>query len=417
MFFLASCKKETGETPAVVVVSPPQHSLANAGDTLQVSGEISSEAPLTHIKIVLLTENRVQACPSVTLHPGTGNYSLSAEYVISNPALESGVYYLLVEAANEFGVTSRYVELNISGIPKESRSLIVFCHEKANDNVKIFKVDSLLNYTLFKQLPYDFREGAVDSKDQQIYSMGQYAGDLYTLDASDGEIISQINAVNNPPFPYFESVFWGNDLLIVGYYDGLIQGYYGNGNLKFSYTIDNVRLHHVCYDGTYLLCVFEYYTGGTFMTGAVYANSGMVKDIIATPYQVAELFRATGNEVLLFCNNGTQPSVRVLDTYTMVITHLSDLPAGKIYGVARIDNDLYIVSHNDGLLIYSRDANDYAESGNASSFGDIVYDETDNIVYMAEGKNINAYSYPGGSLIGTVAMPDSVKDLKILYNR
>lgn len=414
---VSSCREETYEPPFIQMYAPYENTVACTGDTLQVSGSVSSAVPVTYIKIALLSSNYIQACPSLTINPNTENYSISNEYVLSNTALETGVYYLYIEAGNGYGASTRYIKLTVSGIPKESRSLIVFCHETANNDVKIYKVDSLLNFSLFKQLPDDFQEGAVNSQDQLIYSMGCYEGNLYSMDAASGSIVDQIDAVIDPPFPYFESMSYNNNLLLVGYYDGRIQGYFGNGNLKFMYSVDDCRLHHARYDGTYLLSVLEYYTGGYFYTGAIFESSGLLKDMVYGDYNVVDLFRVSGNDVVMFCNKGTQPCVRTLNTYSMIITQIKNLPAGTISGVTQIDCDRYLISHADGLFVYSFDNNAYAEIGNATAFGDVVYDETDDIIYLSEGKNIQAYSYPAGVHIGTVALPDSVKDLEILYNR
>jgi hypothetical protein len=414
---VTSCREETYEPPFIQMYAPHENMVACTGDTLQVSGSVSSAVPLTYIKIALLTSSYIQACPSLTINPNTENYSISNEYILSNTALESGVYYLYIEAGNGYGASTHYIKLTITGIPKESRSLVVFCHEKANDDVKIYKVDSLLNFLLFKQLPDDFQEGAVNSQDQLIYSMGCYEGNLYSIDAAGGTVVDQVNAIIDPPFPYFESLHWSNNLLIVGYYDGRIEGYYGNGNLKFLYSVDNCRLHHVNYDGTYLLSVLEYYTGNMFFTGVIYGNSGLLKDMVYGDYNVFDLFRVSGNDVVMFCNKGTEPCIRTLNTYSMIITQIKDLPAGTISGVTQIDSDLYLIRHSEGLLVYSFDNNAYSEIGSASSFGDVVYDETDDIVYLSEGKNIEAYSYPAGTHIGSITLPDSVKDIKILYNR
>lgn len=417
LIFVSSCREETYEPPFIQMFSPSENGMAQTGDTLQVKGSISSAIPITYIKIVLLTSTYIQSCPAITIYPNSTNYNLNTEYIISNNNLLSGTHYLFVEAGNDYASGSRFIKLTISGIPKESKALFAFCHETANDHVKIFKVDSLLNYTLFKQLPDDFQEGAVNSQDQLIYSMGLFEGNLYSLDATDGNILHQVNAIINPPFPYFESLYWGNNLLVVGYYDGRIEGYFGNGNLKFVYSVENFRLHKVSFDGLYLLSVLEYYTVTEYCAGAIYEFSGLLKDMIFVNYEIVNFYRASGNDVVLFCNDALQPSVKAFNTYTMVITHIKNLPAGTIQSVTQIDDDKFLICHSNGFLLYSFDNNSYAETGSGSTSGEIVYDETDNIIYLSEGKNISAYSYPTLQHIGTVVLSDSIKDLEILYNR
>lgn len=414
---LLSCKKDTGEPPVLQVFSPSDFLICGVGDTLSVSGNVQSASSVDYVKIVLTNYNYVTMCPAITIYPTTENYTFNSEYILSNQNLESGNYFLLIEAVNQYGYDRVYLHLSVSGIPKESRSLMAFCYEKSNGNTHIYKVDSLLLYSLFKQIPGDFYEGAISSADQLIFSMGRYNGNLEFIDASDGSIVQQIDVINNPPFPYFESLTYSNGRLIVAYYDGRIDGYSGNGSYKFSYSVENYRAKRVRYDGTYLLAVLEYYIGGSMYVGVIWENSGFLKDVIYTTYSVEDLYRVIGNDVAVFCNESNQPTVKTLNTYYMNITQRKILPAGIIYSVVQVNSDRYLISHSDGILVYDYNSNTSNEIGNATLFGKMVYDETDNIIYMASGRDINAYSYPAGNWIGTLVLPDSIRDIQILYNR
>lgn len=414
---LLSCRKDMGEPPVLQVLSPSDYSNSCVADTIIVSGNVQSQSAISYIKIVLINSTFSQMCPAVTIYPQTENYNFSSEYIFSNQNLESGNYFLLVEAVNEYGSSKTYLHISIFGIPKESRSLMAFCFEKSNGHTNIYKVDSLLQYAPFKQIPGDFAEGTVSSADQLVFSMGRYSGNLYFIDASDATIVLQINAIENPPFPYFESITYSNGRLVVAYYDGRIDGYSGNGSFKYSYSIDNFKAKRVRFDGTYLMAVLEYYVGGDMSVGVLWDMSGYVKEIIFTEYTVLDLYRISGNDVVLFSNLNNQPTAKTLDTYYMTITQRKNFPSGSILGVAQVNNDRYLISHSEGILVYDYDSNTSGEIGNAAFAGKIVYDETDDIIYLASGRNINAYSYPAGAWLGTLALPDSVCDIQILYNR
>jgi len=412
-----SCQKEIHNPPFIKIYSPLENTQVDIGDTLNISGTISSNTPITYVKIALLTTGYSQVCPAITLYPNTQNYSFNAEYIISNTNIESGIYYLYIEASNDYEKSSKYIKLAVSGIPKKSLCVIAFCHEKAKNDVKIFKVDSLLNSSLFKQLPKDFKGGAVNSKEQIIFSMGHYKGNLYSIDAESGIITNQINAIINPPFPYFESISYTNNLLLVGYYDGKIQGFYENGNLKFVYSVDNCRLKHARFDGTYILAVLEHFTGAYYYTGLIYEMSGLLKGKIQTNYKIIDLFSVNQNDVVLFCNASSQPSVRTLNKNTMVITHLKNLPDGQIKSVAQINNQNFLISHSDGLYVYSFTNNTYSKIGSTSLSGEVLFDSIDNLIYMSDGKKLYSFSYPSGNQLGTTELPDSIKKIEILYNK
>ncbi len=417
VLFLLSCKREEGEPPVLQLYSPAGYSTYMTGDTIAVSGQASSMSQLTYIKIVLLSHSYVQVNPPLTLYPQTDSYSFDVEYILSGQDIETGSYYLMVEAGNEYGADQVFVHVNVTGIPLESRALVVFCYEKADGQVGVYYADSLLQYSLLTQLGGDFCEGAVSSKDQMIYSMGQYTGHMYFLDASDGNVAKQIDVVQNPPFPYFESLTYSNGLLVIGYHDGRMEGYYGNGNYKFSYVTENMRARRVRYDGTYLLCVLEYYLGGAINAGVMWEISGMIKDVLYTEYAIADLYRVEGNQVALFANLNNQPSVKFLDTYHMTITHMCDLPPGEVISVADAGDHRFILSHTTGLLLYDAQANQWSLIESTAFSGKLAFDQTDQMVYMSSGRDVYAFAWPDGTLLGSVQMPDSVRDIHMLYNR
>jgi hypothetical protein len=109
--------------------------------------------------------------------------------------------------------------------------------------------------------------------------------------------------------------------------------------------------------------------------------------------------------------------VRTLNKNTMVITHLKNLPDGQIKSVAQINNQNFLISHSDGLYVYSFTNNTYSKIGSTSLSGEVLFDSIDNLIYMSDGKKLYSFSYPSGNQLGTTELPDSIKKIEILYNK
>lgn len=412
----SSCKEKEFPPPFIEVYSPSHLQSYTIGDSISINANISSQSMLEFIKISLVNTNLINVNPVMSISPTAENYSLTLQYPISNTSISSGQYYLIIEAANSSASEKAYISINISSIPKRSLSLIAFSYETGNP-VHIYKIDSLLQSTQFSELSGDFGGGAVNPVSQYLYCMGKYTGPLRTIDANSGSIIDEIPAVIQTPFPYYNCISWENNLLMVGLYDGYINGYFNNSNLKFSYLIEHFRPQFIKYDGTYLLGSFNYQSNNAPSVGAIYEISGYIKDILFTAYSIIDLYRVSGDDVLLFTMNGAQAELYTLDTYNMIITFKKALPSGYIHSVANLGNSKYLISHDNGLIIYDYISNISSNFYLGAKSGKLCYDEVDERIYLSSEKEIYSYTWPGAQESGPLNLPDSIKDIHILYNR
>jgi len=416
IFALCSCVKETAPPPQIQIFSPSHLSDWGVGDSIFVQAQVNSSIDLEYIEINLLNTSQISVNPVQTLYPGGSSYAINTYYPVTNSALESGQHYFMLEASNGDATERAYVNIMLSGIPKRSMALVAYGYD-AGSLPHIYKVDSLLQESLFKELSGDFKNGAVNPKDQLVYSIGEYSGSFYSIDAQSGTIINEIQATINPPFPYFTGISYTNSLVLLGLYEGYIKGYYGNGALKFSYLMSLFRPQKLKYDGTYILGSFEYYSGGAPAFGVIYEISGAVKDILFTAFETVDFFRASGDLVLIFGNNGSQSNVYTLNTNSMIITQIHAFDAGKIYSVTQTGSETYVLSHDNGLIYYNFGSNNSSSFYSGAKKGILCYDEVDERLYLSSGNEIYSYTWPGAAESGPLLMPDSIRDIHILYNR
>lgn len=414
--FLFSCKKETAPPPVIEIFSPSHLSGWSVGDSIHVVANVQSSIDLEYIEINLLNTDLINVNPVLSILPNGSNFSINEYYSISNSNIESGQYYLMIEASNGDATERKYVNISLSSIPKRSLALIAYGYETGLQT-HIYKVDSLLQSQQFKELNGDFAGGAVNSENQNIYSIGKYTGSFFSIDASSGAINNEIPAIINPPFPYFNCISYQNKDLLLGLYEGYINGYYGNGNLKFSYLVSLFRPEKLKYDGTYILGSFQYHTGGAKAFGVIYEISGMVKDIVFTSFDVVDFFRVSGELVLVFANNGTQSEVYTLNTNTLIFTQIGSFDSGNIYSATDCGNNTFVLSHNNGLVAYNYNSNTSSDFYLGAKNGILTFDEVDERLYLSSGKEIYSYTWPGAVESGPLVMPDSIRDIHILYNR
>ena len=413
---ITSCVKEKAPPPLIEIFSPAHLSGWDSGDSIYVQAQVTSSINLEYIIINLLNTSQISVNPVQTIYPSGNSHSINVNYALSNTGIESGQYYLMIEAANADATERAYVNVMISGVPKRSMALIAYGHETGSPT-HIYKVDSLLQQTQFKELSGDFKEGAVNSENQTIYSIGEYTGSFYSINASSAAIINEIPAIVNPPFPYFCSISYTNSLLLTGLYEGYMKGYYGNGSQKFSYFLESYSPLKLKYDGNYILGSFEYHYGEIPAFGVIFEISGFIKNVVFITFKPVDFYRITSDLVLIFANNGTNSYLYTLNTQNMVITKIKTLPTGNLYSVTQCGISNFIMSHDNGLMIYDFGSNTYADFYPGAKTGQLCFDEVDERLYLSSGKEIYSYTWPGAVEGGPLTMPDSIRDIHILYNR
>lgn len=416
---IESCRKdEDTEAPTVVITSPVAGSSFDVLDVFTVSITVSDNEALSRVDVRLVTENLIQALP-VSSHNATGtSRNLNVVYALDDVRMSSGSYFIEAIAYDAAGNEEHaYVQLNITAVPL--RLLGVAAAYTSLNSVNVSEADTLWNVNVLGSYPGDFADLGVSSWWQQVAYTGKLSGPFrcWSLDGnyqgwtanafpSSGDYWGKCESFEREWFINFRT-------------DGVIRAKSWNGQNTTQYTANSGYFFNAftC-SGDYfyadqadatgtnrVLSVFDKTTGG----GAVQQTNLNVVPV--------KMFPRDNNSIFIVANSSGQGRLLIYDFSANGTWEPVTLPSAQILSAAQVDSNSLLLAMNDGN-IYKFTYNPVGVIAWASVAAQQVrYDPAGNTVVTAEGAAIRQYDYSSAALMNSVALPDSLEDIELRFNR
>lgn len=418
-FLFESCRKdEDTQAPTVVITSPVAGSALNVLDIFTVAITVSDNEALSRVDVRLVTDNLIQALP-VSSHNASGtSQNLNVVYALDDVRMASGSYYIEAIAYDEAGNEEHaYVQLNITAVPL--RLLGVAAAYTSLNSVTVSEADTLWNVNMLGTYSGDFTDLAVSSWWQQIAYTGKLSGPFrcWSLDGN-------YQGWTTNAFPS-SGDYWGKceayerEWYINFRADGVIRAKSWNGQNTTQYTANvGYFFNAFTYSGDYfyadqsdvsgnnrVLSVFDKQTGG----GAVQQTNLNVVPV--------KMFPRDNSSIYIVANSGGQGKLLIYDFSTNGTWEPVTLPSARLLSAAQTDANTLLLGMDNGN-IYKFTYNPVGVISWASvAAQQLRYDAAGNTVITAEGSFIRQYNYNNAALINSVAMPDSLEDIELRFNR
>lgn len=418
-FCCISCRKEEDtQAPAVTITSPAQGTQYDVLDVLTVTVQVSDNAELSRVDLQLLNNDMAPVLP-VSSHSATGTeQTLNIVYALDDVRMESGTYYFEATAYDVAGNTERtFVQVYVTAIPLRLKNVVAVYTSPGNVNVML--IDSAWNLSSLGVYTGDFSDLAVSSWWQQAGYTGKLSGPFrsITLDGVYPGWTANAFPTTGDYWGNCESI--GREWFLNFRSDGVIRaktwsgqntvqynanaGYFFNaftvsGSYFFADQVDATGTNRV-------LSVFDKATGG----GAVQQTSLSILPM--------KMFPRDNNSIFIAGNTGAQAKLLIYDFSMNGTWEPIALPAGRLLSAAQVDANTLLLAMDNGN-VYKFTYNPVGTVVWASvSAQEIRYDAADNTVITAEGLNVRRYNYSNASLMNNVALPDSVADVELRFNR
>ncbi len=123
--------------------------------------------------------------------------------------------------------------------------------------------------------------------------------------------------------------------------------------------------------------------------------------------------------LILFSNNSDRGAVSLLDSLQLSYFEARLLPVNVfINDVARINQNLFYLATNHGIYTYSRNTNTLLPVASFSGdFVSIEYNELNDVIALAESKQLGLYSRNNHQPLYQKTLSDSITGLWLRYNR
>lgn len=420
-----SCKKDPPpDYPSVQISAPYPLATFNVPASIQVTGHASDSKLLTSVSVYIANSQNIAVEAPLQVQVTSNNMNISCTYVLNDLHLPSGQYYMAITVSNGTNISSAFQQIYIDGVPTKRTAIYAITRNSAGVHAwgidSAFQVSPAFSYTVSG----DYSSSDINSYYQQLYIAGHDSGNVNVYSVPTPAPGWTLTGSPSPS-PYFTNVYCNKDVEYVSYYNSNLP----NGEIK-SYNHSGV-IQAVYNTGPGYYPVKTYLWGNLLFTEEKSFSSSSESLLLfyqATtagynqailPGPVIAMYGQDNTHIFVL-GNKTAGGAYML-SYNITTNQFSSLismPGGQLLSAAQIDGGDYLLSFNTGTVYYySYNPNSitpYLINVMAST---VRYDSIDNEVIIASGHTVNEYDYPNPSHVTTVVLSDSVRDVRILYNK
>ncbi len=412
-----SCKRDKdNEAPNITVSKPYENQQFSVYDTITIKAIIGDETVVEQVDFTITDDNKVPVQPTTSLFFSQKDVSITSYIHITNKNLSSGNYYLWIRATDGTNIRNKYIRIFIYELERKLDQVFVFGYADTT-TINVYTLDSNI---LIKAFDYhsDYCATAINSEFGILYSCGKFYGNLFAFNTSDYSTLWGIPVVSNPPFPFFNDIFYCNKLLYTSFYNGFVRGYDLNGSVKYAAIAPNNIIPDKIYaKGNFLFCDHSLVSGSNRIFGLYYLVSGASKQQISSTMKVVTISEQSNNSIFVFGNENYQGKIYLYDIDGNGWWESHPVPSGSIFDVAVIDNNNFLIAHTNGIYHYDYSMNSLTLFKAGNAFSKIKFDSVSQELYVVSGNEIIVYNYPDGTFFKSYSIPNQILDFQLLYNK
>lgn len=426
LLFIYSCKKDSSpDYPSVQISSPYSLATFNVPGSIQVTGHASDAKSLTSVTVYIANSQNIAAEEVIQIPITSNNMNISCSYLLNDIHMPGGEYYMTIAASNGTNSSSAFQQIYVDALPTKRTAIYAITRDGSGVHAwgidSAFQISPSFSYTV----PGDYSSSDVNSYYQQLYIAGHDSGNVsvYSVPA----IAPDWSIAGNPsPAPYFTNVYCSRDAELVSYFNNTTC------YVKYFNHLGVIQAVYNAATGYYPIKTFLW-GGWLFMEEKSISSSqenlvtfyastggGLEQTTIAP---IVAMYGYDNNDIFIFGNNSSGGAYIKLYTISGNIFYspaFSLSSYGQLLSAAQVNLNTYLLSFSNGS-VYQYTYNpvsivSYIPGITAST---IRYDSINNQVITASGKIVNEYNYTVGfaTLVNSLTISDSVRDIRILYNK
>jgi hypothetical protein len=393
----------------------------NVPGIIQVSGHVSDSKALTSLSVYIASANNFPVEQTVPIAITSNNMNFTCSYSLNDLHMASGQYYLTVSASNGTNIGSDFQQIYIDALP--TKRTAIYAITRNSSGVNAWKIDSAFHASLSYTVPGDYASSDINSYYQQLYITGHDSGNVNVYSVPSATLDWSIPSSSSPT-PYFTNVYCNNDAEYISYYNlGYIKCFNHGGGIVSTFTIipGNFPVKTFLWNGW--LIAEEKSVSSNQESIWVYYNASTVsyqQKLLSGP--VVAMYGYDNNDIFVFGNfNSGGAYLQLYNIQTNLFYSPLSLPSGQLQSVAQINTNTYLLSFSNGagsaIYQYTYNSNSIGTYINGINASTIRYDSINNQVITSSGNTVNAYNYNSAAKINSVTVSDSVRDVRILYNK
>lgn len=413
--FNACKKKDENSSPKVSVHVPFENQQFSAIDTILVQGLISDDKEIKYVTIKLLDLDMNVKSETVTIEVNAAEFNLSENFLLNEPELSGGFYYLTITAFDGELDRSAYIKIMLFELEKQLERVFVISNN--NGSVKTHVSENDGEFTVFDSWLGDYAGSAISSFNDILLVSGRINSDLKIFDSSSGAQTGMIQNLSSSGAVYFNEINFNenSNQFFILYGDGNVQVYDRNFTELFMFPIATGCM-------PYYLSVFDqrmyvaqnanssdqrllgrYFSGGVFETSTDPGGETM------------GIFKRNVNQAFLWLNEGPDGKLKLLDLNNFLLNPISEWSNNKIHEVLQISTESFLVATEDVLYRYSYGSGNIVVLNNDLELERMVLDDVNGIIYGSNGNSLFLLNM-NGQVISETLFPGQIEDIQLDFN-
>lgn len=423
-FFLGlySCKKDSpAGYPSVQISSPYSGEYFNVPGTIQVTGHASDSKQLTAVNVYIANAKNMAVEQTVKIPVTSNSMNISLGYLLNDIHMPGGEYYMTISASNGTNISSAFQQIYVDALPTKRTAIYAITRNSAG--VHALKINSSFEDSLGFTVSGDYSSSDINSYYQQLYIAAHDSGNLNVYAVPQGGTVWGIEGPVTSA-PYFTNVYCKEDVEFISYYNlGYVKSFNHSGAIQATYTI---------FPGYYPIKTYLW-NGFLFIEEKSMSSSQeslwMFYEASAASYKQAALggpvvamYGFDNDDIFVFGNNssgGAYMHMYKIST-NLFYSPISLASYGNILSAAQINANTYLIGFSDGKIYqYTYNPNSIVPYISGITASNIRYDSINNQVITSSGNVVSEYNVGinNGTFVTSVTLPDSVMDVRILFNK
>ena len=416
----SSCKKEEEDIPVVDFIKPSENQFITVGDTIDIVFDITSISAIKSIEINLVDLNLKPILKMISYKKLNGSTSgrVSSAMIIDDMFLQSGNYKVMARVYNEKDQKDKFQNISISALDQELMGLTILT--KQPNYVKVWNYDLNFQKTLINTMIGDYGGSVYLPFHNRMAVSGKVSGSFTVWDYFIGDTILNIDALSNPPFPYFTGVAIVDNAIALQYYSEKFELYSYMGRLS-----------------TTVHATTGYYPEKVFDVGVNYISIEhdksspqlrLVTHLKSTGYNysyymlqgpVVGAFPFENNDFMMFSNYNGSGQIEKFIWDNNATTRPISYSGDEFVDAVQLNSSEYLLLTEKNVLWYRYSNSSISSiiSLNVANPLHIRYEFLSKTIWIVDKQGFMVYSYPSGSLVSDHRINEEVLNLHLIYNR
>ncbi len=412
-WIIASCQKQDDIKPSIQLT----HGLLlsyKVGDTISIAAEISDNENLKQVSIYIINYDNQRVTQPYVYNCSGKHFSLNAQYVIDNKHLESGEYYLVIEAKDEYNTGFKYLKMNITGIAPALKQILMVEADQTQTHI----YEMMPEKKLLKTIPHPYQDLIYNAHDEQ-YIFLSAEGNIFGYQSKDFEEVWSDSELSFPSQTFYGKLSYHNDKTYVSTEKGDIRQYDKNGQklwqanaqssdasiYKYHFFDKDLLSINLPHDTEYPY--IERFNPSTGASNQIYPTHFVPEQIVNVD---AQLYLVVGNQY----HTAKACSLSTLHHLVQVFKSWEN---AEVTDALRISKYLFLFAFNDKIVEYYLPNNEERKLVDLEQSIRFYYEKIHQNIYYLQGQKIYRLNYPAEEASLLYTNDKKIQDLVFVYNQ